>query len=72
MMREFGVRLVEDDELPEKEWMIATTPCKVMALVRRSCLSERTLAEAWVAFRQQQGEHGARAMGVVAALLPLL
>jgi hypothetical protein len=66
MTREFGVRLVEDDELPDRDWMVAATPTQVVAIVRRSRADERTLAEVWVAFRQQQGERGARVLAWLA------
>lgn len=49
-MTEYGVKIVEDDDLPDHDWMFVDTDRGPVFVVTRSgCQSERVLAEAWAA-----------------------
>lgn len=60
--REFQVALVGDDELPAgRDWALVVKGNRVLMAVKRSQARPEVFSDAWVSFRQADGEHDARA-----------
>lgn len=51
----YGVKFVQDHELPEKEWALVRWSGRTRLFVRESAVCERVLEEAWAAYRQSVG-----------------